>query len=312
MKVYDSIKNFVQLPYAVVTIGAFDGVHLGHKKILYRVQELAKENGGESVVITFWPHPRKITTSENSVKVLSSLKERIKLIEECGIDYLLVIEFTKEFAELSPVEFIEKILANTIGTKKLVIGHDHRFGKNREGNFDLLKEYSSKYGYEVEEISRQDIDQVGVSSTVIRQALEKGDVEKAAEYLGRMYSLTGKVVKGKQLGRTIGFPTANIIPEEQDKLIPSDGVYAVIAEVDGQKYGGMLNIGLRPTVNGTKRTIEANLFNFDKDIYEQEITIYFVKYLRNEKKFASLEDLKKQLVLDKEQSNYFLKNTQLV
>ena len=312
MKVYDSIKNFVQLPYAVVTIGAFDGVHLGHKKILYRVQELAKENGGESVVITFWPHPRKITTSENSVKVLSSLKERIKLIEECGIDYLLVIEFTKEFAELSPVEFIEKILANTIGTKKLVIGHDHRFGKNREGNFDLLKEYSSKYGYEVEEISRQDIDQVGVSSTVIRQALEKGDVEKAAEYLGRMYSLTGKVVKGKQLGRTIGFPTANIIPEEQDKLIPSDGVYAVIAEVDGQKYGGMLNIGLRPTVNGTKRTIEANLFNFDKDIYEQEITIYFVKYLRNEKKFESLEDLKKQLVLDKEQSNYFLKNTQLV
>lgn len=312
MKVYDSIKNFVQLPYAVVTIGAFDGVHLGHKKILLRVKELAKANGGESVVITFWPHPRKITSSEQAVKVLSSLKERIKLIEDCGIHNLLVIEFTKEFSELSPLEFIEKILAKTIGTKKLVIGHDHRFGKNREGNFELLKEHSSNYGFEVEEISRQDIDEVGVSSTIIRQALEKGDVEKAAEYLGRIYSLTGVVVKGKQLGRTIGFPTANIKPEEQDKLIPADGVYAVVAEVAGEKYKGMLNIGVRPTVDGTKRTIEVNLFNFAKDIYEQEITIHFFKYIRSEKKFASLDDLKRQLLLDKDQAKRFLNNLQQV
>jgi len=312
MKVFNSIKDFKKLPCAVVTIGAFDGVHLGHKKILSRVVELAKASKGESVVITFWPHPKKVTTVQHSIKVLSSLKERIKLIEQCGIDNLLVIEFTPEFSELTPVEFIEKILVNTIGTKKLVIGYDHRFGKNREGDFHLLEKKSSEYGYEVEEISRKDIDHIGVSSTFIRQALEKGEVEKTAEYLGRMYSLTGTVVKGNQVGRTIGFPTANIKPEEQDKLIPFDGIYAMVAEIGGQRYKGMLYIGVQPTIDGTKRTIEANLFDFDKDIYEKEITVSFFKYLRGDQKFASLDDVKKQIQLDKEQANYFLNNLQKV
>ena len=312
MKVFNNIKDFKKLPSAVVTIGAFDGVHLGHKKILSRVVELAKACNGESVVITFWPHPKKITTAAHAIKVLSSLNERIKLIEECGIDYLLVIEFTQEFAELSPIQFIENILVNTIGTKKLVIGYDHRFGKNREGDFHLLEEKATQYGYAVEEISRKDIDHIGVSSTFIRQALEKGDVEKAAEYLGRMYSLTGTVVKGNQIGRTIGYPTANIKPEEQDKLIPFDGIYAIVAEIAKQRYKGMLYIGMQPTIDGTKRTIEANLFDFDKDIYGTEITIYFFKYLRGDQKFASLDEVKKQIQLDKEQANYFLNNLQKV
>lgn len=312
MKVFNNIKDFVKLPCAVVTIGAFDGVHLGHKKILSRVVELAKSCQGESVVITFWPHPKKVTSAQHTVKVLSSLQERIKLIETCGIDNLLVVEFTQEFSEQSPLEFIENVLVNAIGTKKLVIGYDHRFGKNREGDFHLLEEKASQYGYEVEEISRQDIDHVGVSSTLIRQALEKGEVEKAAEYLGRPYSLTGTVVKGNQIGRIIGFPTANIKPEEQDKLIPFDGIYAIVAETGNQRYKGMLYIGLQPTIDGTKRTIEANLFDFDKDIYDTEITIYFFKCLRGDQKFASLDDVKKQIQLDKEQANYFLNNLQQV
>ncbi len=301
MNVYHGIKDFVKLENAVVTSGTFDGVHLGHQKILNRLKEVASENKGETVVITFYPHPRSVISPDNKVvNLLSTLDEKIELLEKNEINHLVIIPFTREFSELSSEEFIQKILIDAIGTKTLVIGFDHRFGKNREGGFDYLKANKARYGFEIEEISRQDLENVGISSSKIRKALNEGDVPTADHFLGRNYSISGVIVKGKQLGRTIGFPTANIQVREIAKLVPADGVYAVKVYYREEAFGGMLNIGNRPTVDGTFKTIEVNIFDFDREIYGENLTIEFVQKIRNEQKFNGLDELKAQIAKDKE------------
>lgn len=300
MKIYHGIEDFKRLDYAVVTSGTFDGVHIGHQKILSRLKEIARKNNGETVLITFWPHPRFVLYPEQTdLKLLNTFEEKADLLREQGIDHLLRIPFTKEFSKLTSKEFIRNILINTIGTKKLVIGYDHRFGKNREGSFEHLKENASIYGFDVEEISRQDIDNVGVSSTKIRTALMEGDVTTGTELLGRPYSIRGRVVKGEKIGRILGFPTANLEVDSQHKLIPADGSYAVKVHHRNQELQGMLNIGYRPTVNGKTKTIEAHIFNFNEDIYGETISIDFIKRIRDEIKFTDVEELKKQLASDK-------------
>jgi riboflavin kinase/FMN adenylyltransferase len=300
MKIYHGIDDFVRLNYAVVTSGTFDGVHVGHQTILSRLRETAAKNGGETVVITFWPHPRLVLHPEDtSLKLLNTFEEKAALLKAQGIHHLVRIPFTKEFSQLSSEEFITQIIVNTIGTRKLVIGHDHHFGKNREGSFEQLLADGPKYGFEVEEIPRQDIDNVGVSSTKIRMALEEGDIDTATHFLGNFYSLTGRVVMGDKLGRLLGYPTANIEVDTAYKLIPADGIYAVTVDHASKRYKGMLYIGNRPTVNGVKRNIEVNLFDFAQDIYGESLTVHFHKLIRGDIKFADLEALKTQLHLDK-------------
>ncbi|MGV3538977.1 MAG: bifunctional riboflavin kinase/FAD synthetase [Rufibacter sp.] len=301
MNVIRELSQFPALPHAVVTSGTFDGVHVGHQKILARLTEMARQCNGQSVVITYWPHPRTVLNpNDDSLRLLSTIEERIEALENFGVDYLLILPFTKEFAQLTSEEYIQQILLTTLQTKKLVIGYDHRFGKNREGGFEYLQQNASRYGFEVEEIPRQDIDEVGVSSSKIRTALEKGDVETAARYLGRPYTLTGKVVEGKKLGRTLGYPTANLQPYDRLKLVPAIGIYAVLVKTGLGEFKGMLSIGTNPTVNGTSQTIEVNLFDFDADLYGQDITLSFMAYMRAEEKYDSLEELIQQLHRDKE------------
>jgi riboflavin kinase/FMN adenylyltransferase len=309
MKVIESFDQFDTLQYPVVTSGTFDGVHFGHQKILRGVADQARSHGGESIVITYWPHPRFVLSSDpNKLKLLNTFDERIRFIEACGIDYLVKIPFTRSFSQLSADEYIQNILINGIKTKKLVIGYDHHFGKNQEGNIGYLKERQDTLGFEVEEISRQDIEHVGVSSTKIREALKIGEVDIANEYLGRSYCLHGLVAKGEQLGRKIGFPTANVYVPESYKLIPADGVYAVRVHLGERLLEGMLNIGQRPTVEGQSRTIEVNLFNFDEDIYGLPLTVEFVSFLREERKFENLDELTAQLVQDKARVKEILSN----
>lgn len=301
MKIYHSLDDFTRLNYGVVTSGTFDGVHLGHQKILHRLQEISNKNNGESVVITFWPHPRMILRpTDLSLKLLNTFEEKAELLRQQNIDHLIRIPFTKEFSQLTSQEFITNILVKTIGTKKLVIGYDHRFGKNREGSFDQLKLNGPTYGFDVEEIPQQDIDHVAVSSSKIRKALESGDIDTATHFLGRPYSLTGRVIKGDKLGRVLGFPTANIDLDAHDKLIPTEGIYAVRVTYEKTVYGGMLYIGTRPTVDGSKRSIEVNIFNFEKEIYGESLQVSFIKLLRMDSKFHDLESLKEQLHKDKE------------
>jgi len=300
MKIYHSLEDFSTLQFGVVTSGTFDGVHVGHQKILVRLKEVAEKNGGETVVITFWPHPRTILKpNEPSLKLLNTFEEKAELLRKFGVQHLLRIPFTKEFSQITSVDFITNILIDKIGTRKLVIGYDHRFGKNREGSFDQLKLNGPTFGFEVEEISRQDIDHVGVSSTKIRQALEAGDIETANHFLGAPYPLSGRIIKGDKLGRVLGFPTANIDLDSHDKLVPAEGIYAVTVTHENSNYGGMLYIGNRPTVDGTKRSIEVNIFNFDKEIYGETIKVSFQKLLRADSRFNDLESLKLQLAKDK-------------
>jgi riboflavin kinase/FMN adenylyltransferase len=301
MKIYHGIEDFVKLPNAVVTSGTFDGVHVGHSKILSRLREIASKTNGETVVITFWPHPRLVLHPEDtSLKLLNTFEEKAELLKEQKIEHLLRIAFTREFSQLTSEQFIKEILVKTIGTKTLVIGHDHHFGKNREGSFDQLKLNGPKYGFGVEEIPRQDVDHVGVSSTKIRKALESGDIETATHFLGHTYSITGRVIMGDKLGRILGFPTANIEIDTMFKLIPADGIYAVKVRYSHQMFDGMLYIGNRPTIGGVKRNIEVNIFNFNSDIYGESLTIYFHDLIRRDIKFNDLEELKRQLLLDKE------------
>ncbi|HEX8349231.1 MAG TPA: bifunctional riboflavin kinase/FAD synthetase [Hymenobacter sp.] len=308
MQVVQDPAQFPHLGKAVVTSGTFDGVHVGHQKILRRLLEVARQDAAPSVVITYWPHPRLVLEPPLShpqpldIHLLSTLEERIELLEKAGVDYLLVVPFTKEFAQLTSEEYIQQLLVQTVGTRKLVIGYDHRFGKNREGSFDYLSQHADRYGMEVEEIPREDVDAVGVSSSRIRRALESGDVLTANRYLGYSYTLTGTVVRGKQIGRTIGFPTANLRVPELLKLIPARGVYAVLATTaDDTHYQAMLNIGVRPTVAGDlTESIEVHLLDFEGDLYDQLLTVQLVARLRDEQKFDSLEALKAQLARDAE------------
>lgn len=300
MKVYHSIEEFAGAKTPVVTTGTFDGVHIGHQTILNRLKEIANKVNGETVLLTFYPHPRMVLfPDDHGLELITTQAEKVKLLEKAGINHLIVHPFSKEFSRTTSIDFIKEILVNKIGTKKLVIGYDHHFGRNREGSFENLKESGPLYGFDVEEIPEQDIDNVAVSSTKIRKALDEGDLETANEYLGYEFMLTGEVIHGDQLGRSIDFPTANIEVKDTVKLIPANGVYAVRVELAGNLHTGMLNIGMRPTVDGKKRRIEVNIFDFDKDIYGQEVVLHFVTKIRDEKKFEDLEALKKQLEIDR-------------
>ena len=309
MKIYHSLESIEKLSNAVVTSGTFDGVHLGHQKLLTRLNEISDQSGGESFVLTFWPHPRMvISDSGQDLQLLSTIEEKIDLFSKLNIKHLAIIPFTRSFSELTSLEFIQKVLVDRIGTKKLVIGYDHRFGKNREGSFEFLKNNCASFGFDVEEISRQDIEDMAISSSRIRKSLLSGNVQEANELLGRPYSISGTIVKGKQLGRTIGFPTANLLIQEGHKLVPHNGVYVIRAEYQEKEYEGMLNIGVRPTVDGVFRTIEANLFDFNKEIYGEEITLKMLAYLRPEKKFSGLDELTGQIKIDKQSSLDFFAN----
>lgn len=239
---------------------------------------------------------------DNDLKLINTQEEKIELLEKAGIDNLIIIPFTKDFSRLTSVEFVRDILVNSIGTQKLIIGYDHHFGRNREGSFEHLQEFGPLYGFEVEEIPKHLVDDVAVSSTKVRNCLLEGNVQEANTYLGYEYFITGIVVQGNQLGRTLGYPTANLSIPEKYKLVPGNGIYAVRVEVRGESFKGMMSIGIRPTIGGTPRTIEVNIFDFNKDIYSQEIRVYFIEWLRNEMKFESLEELKTQMADDKERT----------
>ncbi len=308
MKIHYDIESIPALNITAVTTGTFDGVHLGHKIIIERLIAAARTIGGESVLLTFYPHPRMVLfPDDDQIKMLNTPIEKENLLQASGIDHLVVIPFTKEFSRLSSLEFVRNTLSNTLKAKKLVIGYDHHFGRNREGTFAHLLEFGSLYGFQVEEIPAQDIDHVAISSSKIRQALASGDLNTANSYLGYEYNITGKVIKGKQLGRTIGYPTANIEINDSYKLIPAIGVYAVKIKYALNIYNGMLSIGKNPTVteNGPL-TIEVNIFDFDLEIYNKQITVYFYKKLRDEEKYDSINQLKSQLAIDKENAIKYL------
>lgn len=293
----------------MVTTGTFDGVHLGHRKILAQLNRVASSINGESVLLTFFPHPRTVIQPDLDLKLINSQNEKIEFLKKAGLQHLIIHPFTKEFSRTTSVDFVRNILVNTIGAKKLVIGYDHHFGRNREGSFEHLKEYGPVYGFEVEEISAQDIDNTTISSTKIREAIEQGDMQHANEYLGYNFPLTGKVVEGEKIGKSIGFPTANITVEDNYKIIPANGVYAVKAKLPAEndaQWEGMCNIGIRPTFGGKFQTIEAHLFDFDQDLYGSQLSLEFIYQLREEKKFSSIEVLKKQLIEDEKNARRIL------
>jgi riboflavin kinase/FMN adenylyltransferase len=301
LKVYRHIDEFPGCQNAVVTTGTFDGLHVGHRTILNRLKEIAAAINGETVVLTFFPHPRMVLYPDNKdLKLIDTIDERIEFLKAENIDHLIIHPFSKEFSRLSSIEFVREILVNKLGTKKLVIGYNHQFGRNREGSFEHLKEFSSLYGFEVEEIPAKIVDDVDVSSTKIRNAINNGDIKTANAYLNRHFTLRGKVSHGNKIGREIGFPTANLMIEESYKIIPKIGVYAVIAWINENSYKAMLNIGLRPTFNNESGVkIEVHIFNFDKDIYGETIKIEFIDRIRDEIKFNSIDELKIQLQQDK-------------
>lgn len=320
MKIYNNLSEFKKLANAIVTIGTFDGVHFGHQKIIKQLVQKAKADNGESVILTFFPHPRMIIDPENQdLKMINTINEKAEILNRLGVDHLIITPFTRDFSNQLPEDYIKNILVDNIGTKHIIIGYDHRFGKDRSGNLNVLKTAGTHFGFTVEEIMEQDIHDVAVSSTKIRQALLAGDVELANDYLGYPFSIFGRVIKGDKIGRTIGFPTANIFVEEIYKLIPGDGIYAVTVEMSSEfkedlqstgglptpdsglrTYKGMAYIGQRPTINGMTRNIEVNIFDFNQEIYGQDIKMNFLKFLRHDVKFTGLEALTAQLQKDKE------------
>jgi len=291
-----------------VTIGTFDGVHIGHQKVLSKLVNSAKKNSASSVLLTFFPHPRMVLQKDSHIKLINTIEERIELLRKTGLDALVVHEFTEDFAEKTALDFVKNVLVDHLKISNLIIGYDHRFGKNREGNFDQLTEYGKTFGFKVNKISQQEIDHITISSTKIREAIELGNIEEANRYLGYYFMLTGEIVKGKNLGEKIGFPTANLFIEETYKLLPKTGSYIVKSEIENQTVYGMMNIGYNPTVKGKKQTIEIHFFNFNKDLYGKKIQIDVLKFLREEQKFASVEDLKNQLEIDKKKSLTMIKN----
>jgi len=308
LKVYERIESFKKLRHAVVTPGTFDGVHLGHRTILSRLKELAEKNGGETVVLTFHPHPRIVLHGDDhNLRLLTTLEEKTALLREAGIDHFIIHPFSVEFSRTSVVHYVRDMLVGQIGMKQLVIGYDHHFGRNREGNLEHLQELAPLYEFDIEEIPAQEIDAVNVSSTKIRKALNKGDVELAHQYLGYPYRLTGVVKPGQQLGRTLGFPTANLEIQHPLKMIPANGVYAVHVELESGRYRGMLNIGHRPTVNDNPnhQTLEVHLLDFEGELYHRPLTIEFMARMRDERRFGNTDDLRVQLEADREEVELF-------
>ena len=300
MKIYKSIDEYNESKSSVVTIGTFDGIHKGHQKIFNKVINVSKQSNLSSVVLTFFPHPRIILNKYNDIKMIDTLDEKIEHLEKIGIDNLIIHPFDKKFSLLSADQFIKEYLVEKLKLKHIIIGYDHRFGKGREASVSDLKEYSSEFNFIVDEIDAQEIEKIAISSTKIRNSINQGDLKTTKKYLGRFFSLTGKVVKGDGLGKQIDYPTANILIEDDYKIIPKDGVYYIRTTIDNKLYNGMMNIGHRPTIGNKAKPIEVNLFNFDMDIYDKVISVDVVVKIRDEKKFSSINALKAQLAKDEE------------
>ncbi|HKK24197.1 MAG TPA: bifunctional riboflavin kinase/FAD synthetase [Gracilimonas sp.] len=303
------LKNIERVPNTVLTVGTFDGVHRGHRALIETVVEKARKRNARSVVVTFDPHPREIINpGKSGIQMLTTLKERCELLEDIGVDVLLVIPFDRDFSLLTSEEFVRDVIYKHVGVSEFVIGYDHQFGRDREGTIDTIEKLGKDLGFDSHVVSKQEMGDVTISSTLIRKTLsEEGDVKQAAEYLNRRYLLNGIVTHGDQRGKPIGFPTANLKPEHENKVIPKNGVYAVRVRVDGTWYGGMMNIGIRPTFEGQERTLEVHIFEFDEDIYGQTIQVRFVDRIREEMKFEGIEELKKQLLQDKKETLHLLK-----
>lgn len=311
MKVYNDINQFQAVKNAIVTVGTFDGVHLGHQAIFRRMVEDARKIGGQTVVVTFHPHPRMVLNIDSQhLRFITTQEQKLRLIEKTGIDHVIIIEFTRAFSRTSSEEFIKNYIVDKIKPARLVVGYDHHFGKNRMGDFKLLYDLSLKYNFKLERIPAQDVEHIAVSSTKIRKALEAGDVKKANKLLGYEYTICGTVVHGNAMGRKIGFPTANLAIDEQYKLIHAPGVYACRVTHKGSIYQGMSNIGFRPTVGSDNLTIEAHIFDFDQEIYGDELCISFVDRIRDEHRFESLEALSHQLEKDKKHALALLKQSE--
>lgn len=308
MNTYNSISEFPNKK-TVVTIGTFDGVHLGHKKVIAKIISNAKELNCESTVITFFPHPRVVLQNGESLKLLNTIEEKKLLLDKLGLTNLIIHPFNNEFAQLSAEDFVKKILIDQLHIHKIIIGYDHRFGKNRSADIKDLLLFGQKYGFEVEQISAQEVDAIAISSTKIRTSLEEGDISLANECLGYNYFFSGTVVKGNQLGRTIGFPTANIQIAEDYKLIPKNGVYIVKSKINGKDCIGMMNIGTRPTIDGKNQSIEVHFLDQNIDLYNKKITIELLAFIREEQKFESVEALKKQLEKDKQFCSDYMNNS---
>ncbi len=299
MKVYHHIEALPELNQTVFTQGTFDGVHLGHVSLLNELVHQAKMIGGESVLLTFWPHPKfMLFPDDNQLKLLQSLEEKLEAFEQIGIDHVLVLPFTQAFSAQLPLDYIKEFLVNALNMHTIIVGYDHRFGKHREGDIHMLRQYASAFNYKVIEVSARDVDQIAVSSTKIRNALNAGQIELANDYLGRPYSFSATVVRGKQLGRTIGYPTANLELPFKQKLIPAKGVYAVRVYLNGQLLNGMMNIGDNPTIQDKPFSIEVHLFDFSTDIYDQTLKVEMLAWLRSEKKFSGLDELARNLKFD--------------
>ena len=299
LKIFHSINDFSSTKKTILTLGTFDGVHIGHKKILDKVINSTENGEYESLVLTFFPHPRMVLQENSEIKLLNTITEKIELLENMGIHNLVIHPFDETFSRLTAEDFVQTVLVEKFNIHKIIIGYDHRFGRNRTANIDDLIEYGIKYGFEVEQISVKEIDDISVSSTKIRTALSEGDMAKANNYLDYNYTLSGTVFQGKQLGRTIGFPTANIKIEEDYKLIPKKGAYIVTSTINNSLVKGIMNIGLNPTVQGENLSIEIHFLDFDQDLYGKKITVNLLQYLREEQKFNFLEELTNQLQLDK-------------
>ncbi len=299
MKIYNSLYDFKTTKKTIVTLGTFDGVHIGHQKIIEKLLQNAKEYDCESLILTFFPHPRMVLQEGSDIKLLNTIDERSVLLDKLGLDNLIIHPFDKEFSRLSAEEFVKTVLVDTFNIQKIIIGYDHRFGRNRTANIDDLILYGEKFGFEVEQISAQEINEVSISSTKIRNSILDGNMALANEYLGYDYSLSGIVSKGKQLGRTIGFPTANLKIPEEYKLIPKNGVYIVKSILNQITVFGIMNIGVNPTVNGESLSIEVHFLDFDADLYDEKITVTILNRIRDEQKFESVVLLKLQLEKDK-------------
>lgn len=310
MRVHQSIENYDQNKHSsVLTIGTFDGVHIGHQKIISRLNDIKKSPAERSVILTFYPHPRMVLDQSNNIKMLTTMEEKIDLLDKFGLDELIIEPFTKEFSRLSALEFVRNVLVNRLHLKRLVIGYDHHFGKNREGNFEQLIEYGELYDFQVEKISAQEIEHVSVSSTKIRKAIELGDMTTANRYLGYNFLLTGTIVKGQGIGRKINYPTVNLEIGEDHKLIPKKGVYAVRTQIEDKAVTGIMNIGYRPTVGGKGQTIEVHLLDFHQDLYGNKMQIEVLHRIRDEKKFESIEELAKQIARDEAAARNWILNS---
>ena len=309
MQVHYGFESYKNIKNPIVTVGTFDGVHFGHQKIIQRLQKIAKKNNGESVLLTFDPHPRKILLNDQGLKLIHTIYEKINILENLGLDHLVIYPFTLEFSKFSAKRYIDELLIQKLGTHTLVIGYDHHFGNDREGNIDLLKKYEKSNPFYLEEIKAHEIEEIKISSTKVRSAIEKGNIHLVNDYCGHFYEFSGEVVRGNGIGKTIGTPTANIKLNSNEKIIPLDGVYAVICQIKDTIYKGIMNIGFKPTVDeGQKRTVEIHLFDYEKEIYGQDLRTKVIERIRDEVKFNSLKELKSQILKDNEKAKIILES----